>query len=231
MAVSKGGVLVAGIAVLFYNTLLAVFPLTPVLLFYLWNWKQQCCQEKEKVFRQQFKESMTALSASLRVGYSVENALKETAKDLRLLYPPDTRICKEFQYMMHQLEMHFTAEEILTGFARRVNLEEAESFVTVFLTAKRSGGDSVAIIRDTVKIICDKLEVSREIETLMAAKRMEFKVMTAIPFAMMLYMRTSFAEFMSVLYGNPLGIGIMTGCLVIYGGAWYMGRRIVHIEI
>lgn len=231
MAVCKGGVLTVGIAVLFYDSLLAVFPLIPVLLFYLWSWKQQCCREKEEVFRQQFKESMTALSASLRVGYSVENALKETARDLRLLYPPDTRICKEFQYMTHQLEMHFTTEEILTGFAGRVSLEEAGSFVTVFLTAKKSGGDSVAIIRDTVKIICDKLEVSREIETLMAAKRMEFKVMTAIPFAMMLYMRVSFAEFMSVLYGNPLGIGIMTGCLAVYGGAWYMGRRIVQIEI
>ena len=73
--------------------------------------------------------------------------------------------------------------------------------------------------------------MEREIETLIAAKKYEFKVMSAIPFGIIGYMKISFPEFMEILYGNVLGVGVMSICLMIYAGAYYFGQRIVNIEI
>lgn len=161
----------------------------------------------------------------------MENAIREAEKDLHPLYPENSRIRKEFERMVHQMEMNLTAEQILEEFAERVHLEDAENFVTVFSVAKRTGGDSIAILKDSIRMIGEKLEVEREIQTLLAAKKLEFQVMCVIPLGMVMYMRAAFPEFLSVLYGNAPGIFLMTVCMGIYGFAYQMGKKMIQIEV
>ena len=227
----KGIVLTGTAAYLFYNTWIAVLLVMPALCYYLWTWQEARCKEKEEEFRQQFKESIQALAAALNVGYSVENAVRETAKEIKHLFRRDTRIRKEFAKMVHQLEMNQTVEQVMIEFADRVNQEDVRNFVTVFVAAKRTGGDSITMIRNAVKDISEKIEVEKEIQTLLAAKKLEFKIMCVIPFGIVLYMRLAFPEFMEVLYGNPVGVGLMTFCLGIYGAAYKIGKSLVEIEV
>ncbi len=77
----------------------------------------------------------------------------------------------------------------------------------------------ISIIRNTANQIGDKIDVKREIDTVLAAKKYEFRVMAAIPYAIIGYMSLSFPEFMDSLYGNIMGIGVMSACLAIYLGA------------
>ena len=60
-------------------------------------------------------------------------------------------------------------EQVLMEFAEQVASEDVNSFVTVFVTAKKSGGDMIGIIRNTTNQIGDKIAVKREIDTLLAA--------------------------------------------------------------
>lgn len=105
------------------------------------------------------------------------------------------------------------------------------NFANVFAAAKRSGGDMIAIIQNTVNQIGAKIEVRREIDTLLAAKRYEFKVMAVIPYAIIAYMILSFPEFMECLYGNMIGTGVMSVCLCAYLGAYAIGVNLVKIEV
>lgn len=101
----------------------------------------------------------------------------------------------------------------------------------MFISAKRSGGDMLAIIKDTAGQISDKIDVKREIDTILAAKQYEFRVMSAVPYVIIGYMSFSFPEFMDSLYGNAAGTGVMTVCLMVYIGAYYLGLRIIRIEV
>ena len=130
-----------------------------------------------------------------------------------------------------QLQIHVPLEQILEEFGERTQTEDVQNFVTVFAAAKRSGGNMIAIIQDTVRQIGDKIDVKREIDTILASKRYEFRVMSAVPYAIIGYMSLSFPEFMDCLYGNILGIGVMTVCLAIYMGAYYLGVRMIRIEV
>lgn len=188
-------------------------------------------QKRKQSFQLQFKEAIQSLSAALNVGYSVENAMREAWKDLRLLYKKDEMILREFHYMIRQLDMNLSVEAILKAFAERTQDEEVRIFVDVFSMAKRSGGDMIGIIRNAVYQIGEKIDVKREVDTVMAAKKLEFKVMSAVPFAMICYIKLSFPEFVDVLYGNMLGVIVMTICLVIYVAAFEYGKRIVEIEV
>ena len=89
----------------------------------------------------------------------------------------------------------------------------------------------IAVLRQTIETICMKLEVQQEIYTIIVAKQMEFKIMSAIPMGIIVYLKVSFPEFLSVLYGSAVGKIVMTVCLIIYFVAYQWGRKILEIEV
>ena len=194
-------------------------------------WYVNCTEKKKGLFREQFKDFMQALAIALNVGYSVENAIREAKKELSRIYPKESRIMKELKLMENQMDMNIPVEQIFGNFSNNVNQEDVESFITVFSIAKRMGGDSIEILKSTARNISEKIEVEKEIQTLLAAKEFEFKIMSIVPFGIIIYMRLTFSEFMEILYGNELGILVMSGCLMVYGLAYMMGRKIVKIKV
>ncbi len=230
-AALQGIVTIVVISYLFYRTWACAILFSPYLIWYMKSWEKQAIKKKQADFRLQFKEAILSLSTALNVGYSVENAMQETIRDLRDIYKKNELILRELSYMVRQMQMNVPAEKVLTEWAGRTGDEDVQTFVTVFAMAKRSGGDTLAIIRNVVRQMGEKIDVEREVETVMTAKKLEFRVMTIIPFGMIAYLRLSFPEFLDVLYGNVAGAIVMTICLVIYVGAYEMGRRIVEIEV
>ena len=197
-------------------------------------YERMICQVEEKGkrrFERQFQDALQSLEAQLNVGYSMENAIKEVQRDLQIMYDRHALIVREFTYMVRQLNLNVTAETAWKDFAARVALPEVDTFVTVFSLAKRSGGDSILIIKNAVRQLGDKAEVKREIDTVIAAKKMEFQIMSVIPLGIIGYMRLSFPEFMAGLYGNLPGAAFMSICLGAYIAAWKLGCKIVEIEV
>lgn len=231
MAFLSGIFIIVSISYLFYHSIWMNVFLSPLLVLYMILWKKQCIDKKEKQFQLQFKDSLQALAIALRVGYSMENAIKDTYKEMLLMHDKETRIIRELHIMVSQLAVNMTTEKILEEFAERVHQEDVQNFVTVFSSSKRMGGDSVAVLQRTVKSICEKMEVKKEIDIILAAKKIEFKVMTLIPFVMLGYMKVSFPEFMKTLYGNVAGQILMTGCLITFIFSYWIGKKIIEIEV
>ena len=221
----------AGIGYLFYDSLWSLVVCVPLGVIGMKRWEKEQEEEKKRQFCIQFQEALQSISASLNVGYSLENAMKEAKKDLDVLYEDETMIQKEFAYMLRQLYLQLPMEQVLEEWADRMEIEEVRNFVSIFSMAKRSGGNMIGIIRNSISKIREKMEVEREIETILAARKYEFKVMSIIPFGIIAYMRFSFPEFMDMLYGNVMGAGVMSICLAIYISAYVLGKKIVNIEI
>lgn len=136
---------------------------------------RQAEEKGKRRFERQFQDALQSLEAQLNVGYSMENAIKEVQRDLQIIYDRHTLIVREFTYMVRQLNLNVTAEAAWKDFAARVALPEVDTFVTVFSLAKRSGGDSILIIKNAVRQLGDKAEVKREIDTVIAAKKWNFR--------------------------------------------------------
>lgn len=227
----KASVVTGLTAWLYYRSAWAMAGLLPVWYWYYKGLERECVSRKERDFQLQFKEMIQAVSSSLSTGYSIENAIKESQKELRLLYSDKEPITRELMILVRQLRVQIPVEQAMEEFADRVELEDVQNFAAVFVTAKRSGGDMIAIIKSTTNQIGDKIDVRREIQTILASKRYEFKVMSAVPYGIIAYMGISFPEFMTCLYGNIIGIGVMTVCLGIYIAAYYLGVRLTEIEV
>ena len=130
----------------FYGTFAAAPFLFPVWFLYMRDWVTDTARKKEQQFRLQFRDSIQEMSAVLKAGYSVENAIREVGRELAPLYDKDARIRKEYDRMTHQLDMKMPAVEVLEQFAERTGQEDVEDFVNVFAASKKSGGDSITII-------------------------------------------------------------------------------------
>lgn len=205
--------------------------LFPLGVLYFRQWVEERGKQKKMEFKQEFKSAMQMISSSLSVGYSFENAVINTKKELSLLYKGRCRMVDELGRMIKKMELNISTEEVLKDFAKRNQVEEVQNFVTVFLSARQSGGNLIEIIGNTVYQLSEKQEVEKEIETILTAKKFEFKIMTMIPFFIILYMSLSFKTFMEPLYSTGAGIGVMTICLSVYVLAYFLGLRILKIEI
>ena len=179
----------------------------------------------------QFKDALNAFSVAVQAGYSMENAVKACARDLERLYPKEADIVQEFRYMESQQSVSVPVEELFLDLGERCQIEDIENFAAVFYTAKRTGGDMNQVIQKVSRMLGDKIEVKKEIEATLAAKKSEQMIMSLMPAGIILYLQLTSPGFLSVLYGNPFGICAMTICLGIYAGAYWMGRKIVDIEV
>lgn len=219
------------VAYAFYRSVTAFWCLLPFALAYPLYLKKQLHQKRQQELKRQFKEGIQILSSSLSAGYSMENALAVSGKELQLLYGEQGMITREFAYMVWQLNMNRPVEQLMSEFGERSGIEEIENFAGIFAVAKRSGGQLVPVIQNSVNVIQDRLQVQEEIRTLTASRKFEQKIMNLIPFFIILYIDGTSPGFFRMMYDTVMGRILMTICLLVYGLAWYMSKQILEISM
>jgi Flp pilus assembly protein TadB len=227
----QGSLIVFILGILFYQNIIGILILSPIIYYYKRIKTKTLINKRKWQLNLEFRDGIAALSASLEAGYSTENAFEQACKDLRLIYKQDSMIIIEFSYILNQIRMNITVEAALNDFADRSGIEDIECFAEVFNTAKRTGGDLINVIKITNQSINDKIEVKREIVTIISAKRLEANIMKGIPLFILFYLSITSPGFLDPLYNNLLGMMFMTVILTVYGGATLLIDKIVSIEV
>lgn len=195
------------------------------------NPEEKCIARQQRNLNYQFRDALTSMNVAVQAGYSAENAVRASVKDLGRLYEKGSDILEEFRYIESQLRLSVPVEELFLDFGKRSGVEDIENFAAVFYTAKRTGGDMTQMIQKVARMLGDKIEVKKEIEATLAAKKSEQMVMSVMPAGIICYLKLTSPGFLDVLYGNPFGICAMTVCMVIYGLSYWLGVKIVDIEV
>lgn len=217
---------------LFYNNVLFCGILSvPAVLLFLGYWRRVLLERRRWQLTVQFKDAMESLVSALSAGYSLENSVRETVEDLKLMYSPEDIIRREFEYMRRRMELKVSVETLMRELGARSGAEDIIMFSEILGTARQTGGNLVRIMRQTSSNISEKIEVRREIETMVAGKKMEAACMTAVPLLMILYLRIFSPGFLDPLYDNLMGRLVMTGALAVYGVAFLWGQKIMRIEL
>ena len=216
---------------LFYRSFLAMVLVIPVYIVVLTSYKKDKMMQRKARLLQEFKDGMQALSAALYAGYSIENAWREVAKEMRELHGANSLICGELGQLNAAVRMNRPIEKVLEDFAARSGCEDIESFAEIFSFAKRSGGNLPGIIRVTVQKLSGRILIEQEVATMLAGKKLEGRIMDVMPVAILAYMNISFGDFLDVLYGNVMGVIIMTVALAVYAGAIKLSEQIIDIRV
>lgn len=195
--------------------------------------KKQLIEKRKDTLSLQFKEGAASLSSSLAAGQSIENAFRDALKDLKLLYPgDDTYIIREFSIISRRVENGESIERAFDDFAKRSDIDDIRNFSDVFITCKRSGGDLVEVIKRTVDIINEKIEIQQDIKVLVSQKKFESRIIVVMPLGMIAFLKYTSGDFVRPLYEfgtpGPMVMTLVLGCTVV---SMLISQKLMKIEM
>lgn len=154
MGLSAIGLGLCGLtAYVFYRSFFAFILLMPLGFLYPIYKKKDLKKKRLRQLTLQFKEAIQVLSSFLSAGYSLENGLFMSVRELEALYGKDAMITEEFERLAAGVRMNRPVEQLLAEFGERSGIQDVDHFAQVFGMARRSGGELVEIIRQSAGVI------------------------------------------------------------------------------
>lgn len=184
-------------------------------------------RQLEKI-KTEFREILMSVANGLSAGTSVERSFMEAEENLKLLYKNDSVLLERLHGMNQQVRMGTAVEKQFYTLAVNSRVEEMETFGELFLYAKRMGGDYVKNIRKLSLRMDERIAMKEELESQLAEKMLELRIMAVVPLAILLYLRLSATSFLMPLYQNVGGALVMTGCFLLYVGSVLLGVVIIR---
>ena len=215
---------------LFYDRLWILPWMLPLLIPWMRHRRKRRKQREKDQIRKEFREMMVSVGNSLSVGYSLENAMKTARDDLRM-FQGEGVLEKELYVLIVSLKMNEPVDKLLLNMAENVNLEELRQFAEIVAIVKKSGGNLIEIIGKTVDHLSQAMQLKEEIRTMTAAKQMEKRVMTVMPYAILVYVRIANPGYFQVLYESIPGEILSTVALICLWGADIWSERVIEVEI
>ncbi len=228
MEILKIGVLSVVVGITFYDSVFGMLVCAPIWL-YLWKYdlvkyKNNC----QKILREEFKDTILQVSGNLNAGYSLENAFLQVIGDKN---SSDSKYMSvELKRLAVGLSCNRRIEDMLMELGERCQLEEIKEIAGLIVIAKAYGGNIIHLIRQAAANLAERQSVELEINTMIAAKKLEGNIMVFMPFFIIIFMRVTNPSYMTVLYVGVLGRILMTVCLVLVAVAWIIANKIMEFS-
>jgi len=217
---------------LYYNTPVVMLTSLPVIVFAFKLFKEYKCRKRKDLLSLQFRDLLYSLSSSFGAGRHLEEALTEGRSNLTLLYEIDSPMIIELDNMTRRFQLTNDSEEkMLLELGMRSGISDIRSFAEIYIISKTTGADIVRVIEITTGNLIDKMTIVREIESYVAQKRFEGRVIGIMPVFIVLFLRIIAPDYLLPLYQGLQGRIVMTISLLMTLSGFVMADRITDIKI
>ena len=220
------------IAYLFYHSIILFLMFSCIAYPGLNRYRSYLAEKRRKQIKEQFRDILYSISASVSTGRQMPEALFEAEQSMKLIYKEDSLIVLELNNMVKRLnEYRESEEEILKDFALRTGIEDISDFVDIYLTCRETGGDLIRVLTKASEIIMDKITIEKEIRTITAQKQFEAKILTAIPLIILFFLQMVSPDYLTAMYDGIKGRILMTIALSSLGFAYFWSMKLTKIEV
>jgi tight adherence protein B len=180
----------------------------------------------------EFKDLLNSLSSSFASGRQTSEAILEAEENLRLIYEESSPILIEVREMVRRLFQGRESEsDVLYDFAVRSASQDIMDFVDVLFICRETGGDTVKAVNDASVQIMEKIEIQKDILVATSQKKFEAKILSGLPPVILLFLNLSTSDYLSILYGNIVGVCVMSVALGLMFAAFYWSTKISDITV
>ena len=190
---------------------------------------KQIINKRKKKLTQQFRGLLDTLSTSIGAGKNMFDAFTGAAGDLAVQFSDDADIVREVTIICSGLNNNIQVEDLLLNFADRSDIEDIRSFANVFSTCYMKGGNIKDVIKNTASIIGDKIEIQMELETMVAGQKNEMNILLVMPVSFIVIMKSMGGGLIDL--SSAVGILSVTGALIIFALAYFIGKKITDIKL
>lgn len=192
--------------------------------------KEQIIASRKKKLRTQFIDLLDSLATSISSGKNVPNAFIAAREDLLVQYQPDAYIVQEVDNIISGIQNNIDVSSMLINFGERSGIQDIRTFGRVFETAYSKGANLKDVVRNSHMILSNKCEIEVEIETKVASNKNEQNIMLIMPVILILMIKMAGSDFASN-FTTPTGILCTTIAVGTFVAAYFLGRKILNIEV
>ena len=191
--------------------------------------KEQIIDARKKTLRKQFIDLLDSLATSISSGKNVPNAFVAAREDLLVQYQPDAYIVQEVDNIISGIQNNLDVGAMLLNFGERSGIQDIRTFGRVFETAYSKGANLKDVVRNSHLILSNKCEIETEIETKVASNKNEQNIMIIMPVILVAMLKMS-GDF-AANFTTPTGIICTTVAIAAFVGSYFLGRKILKIEV
>lgn len=189
-------------------------------------------RRRKNVLLVQFRDFLYSLSASFASGRHMAEAMEEACENLTEIYGADSVLVSELLAMLKKMkETGDTDISVWADFSARCHLEDIGDFTAVYAACRETGGNLVAAVNKAASVIGEKITIENEIRTMAAQKKLEGRIITAMPVIIILFLQMMSPEYLEIMYTSLAGRLLMTAALAMAAGAYVVIERITQIEV
>lgn len=191
---------------------------------------KQIIEKQIRTLKSQFRDMLEALTTNLGAGKNITDSFQSVYEDLKIQYDDGAYILKELEVINSGMLNNVALEEILYDFGQRSGAEDIVSFANVFQICYRKGGNIKDTIRNTHSILCDKMEINEDIETVITANKTEQNIMLVMPVVLIGLIKFMSPEF-AANFTTPAGLGATTAAVAMFMASYYIGKVVLDIKV
>jgi tight adherence protein B len=186
-------------------------------------WLKQKKNSRMQKFEEQFPEAIDLIGRSIRAGHAFTTGLAMAAEEI------GKPVGEEFQLLYDQQNYGMPLPDAMRAFAVRIPLIDARFFVTAVLTQRETGGNLGEVLDNLASVIRDRFRVKRQVRVLTAHGRITGWILSGMPPGLAAAMMVVAPNHMKMLVGDPLGIQMIIGALVLQVIGTLIIRKLVNI--
>lgn len=189
--------------------------------------RKRLIEKRKKTLTLQFKEMLESIKSSLS-SESVFDAFMKAKDDLSIQFPQDAYIMQELNLLMRGTLLKARIEDLLVDFGVRSGVEDIQNFATVFKNCYAKGGNMEEIVGRSITIINEKIEVSMDIETMVAGQKNEQNILLVLPVIFVIMLKAMGGM---VDLNSATGLISMTIAIGLFLAAYGISRKIMKIDV
>ena len=219
------------IAYLFYGNIFVSLILLPGMVPLYHREKKMKIKKRKEQLLDEFGQMLVWVGESLNAGYSIENSFIECHKIMLERFGETSDMVCELNVIKQSMALNKRIEDLMLQLAQRSGLEEIKDFSICFSQAKQGGGNLPYILDRTISVIRQKIDIKKEIQIMISGKKYEQGIMNIVPVGIMVYISVTSKGFFDIMYGNILGILVMSFCLIVYVATIILADYFMEIEV
>jgi len=181
-------------------------------------------ERRRDQFTSQLGSTLQLMSSHLRTGYGLSQAFDVVARE------SESPTAEEFGRVVSEHRLGRDSSDALHSMSRRMGSDDFEWVVEAIDIHREVGGDLAEVLDNVAKTIRDRDHMRRQVQSLSADGRISATVLMALPIVMLVWLRLTNPDYVSVLFTRTSGRIALTGAgtLMLIGFVWL--RRIIRIK-
>ncbi len=190
------------------------------------RWHQGRMQQVERQYLSQYLDFLSVFAMASSVGRSGLEGFAYCYQELCLIYPQDKSFMLDVKQVMNKTTMDSDIYEIFMEHDFQLPREEVDVFAQMLYLGSKKGGDMDRILSYCSSLLEERVKLERDKEVMLAKQKLELDIIIALPFILLLMMKSLNPSYLETLTGSPLGVVAMSLAFLLMGFAVFLGVQL-----